>query len=130
MIKIIAAVYIFILADIVVLADFRQTQFIFGFIEEFPFGDKIGHFLLMGMFSFLVNLACGAKIFRIRNFSCLLGSLVVLAIVTAEEVSQIFVSGRTFDAGDLLADAAGILIFGEIARFINRPELNFYFSRR
>jgi VanZ family protein len=112
MIKIIAAVYIFILAGIVVLADFRQTQFIFGFIEEFPFGDKIGHFLLMGMFSFLVNLACGAKIFRIRNFSCLLGSLVVLAIVTAEEVSQIFVSGRTFDPGDLLADVAGILIFG------------------
>jgi VanZ family protein len=48
----------------------------------------------------------------------LLGSLIVLAIVTVEEVSQIFVQGRSFDAGDLLADGAGILIFGEIARFI------------
>ena len=130
MIKIITAVYIFILAGIVVLADFRQTQFIFGFIGGFPFGDKIGHFLLMGMFSVVVNLAFGAKIVKVRKFSYLLGSLIVLAIVTAEEVSQIFVSWRTFDVGDLLADAAGILIFGEIARIINRKEFNLHFSRR
>jgi VanZ family protein len=44
--------------------------------------------------------------------------LIVLAIVTAEEFSQIFIRGRTFDAGDLLADATGIFIFGEIARLV------------
>jgi VanZ family protein len=45
----------------------------------------------------------------------LLGSLTVLVIVTVKEISQIFIRGRNFDAGDLLADAAGIIIFGEIA---------------
>ena len=46
--------------------------------------------------------------------------LIVLVIVTVEEVSQIFIRGRTFDAGDLVADAAGIIIFGEIARLMCR----------
>ena len=116
--KIIAAAYIFILAGIIVLADLRQARFLFVFIEKIPSGDKIGHFLLMGMFSLVVNLALSIKTVRIRKLNYLLGSLIVLAIVTVEEVSQIFVQGRSFDAGDLLADGAGILIFGEIARLI------------
>jgi VanZ family protein len=128
-IKIIAVLYIFILAGIVILADLRQTQFLFCFIREIPFGDKIGHFLLMGMFSLVVNLALTAKTIQIWRLSYLLGSLIVFAIVTVEEVSQIYVRGRTFDAGDLLADTAGILIFGEIARFVVRKEFNFHFLR-
>jgi len=117
-IRIITVIYIFILAGIIVLADLRQARFLFVFIEKIPSGDKIGHFLLMGMFSLVVNLALSIKTVRIRKLNYLLGSLIVLAIVTVEEVSQIFVQGRSFDAGDLLADGAGILIFGEIARLI------------
>jgi len=117
-IKTLAVIYIFILAGIVVLADVRETQFLFRFIRRLPYGDKLGHFFLMGMFSLMVNLALKAKTVRIWKLSYLLGSLIVLAIVTAEEVSQIFIRGRTFDARDLLADAAGIFIFGEIARLV------------
>jgi VanZ family protein len=72
----------------------------------------------MGIFSLLVNLALSAKTIRLWKFKYLLGSLIVSAIVTLEEFSQIFVSGRTFDAGDLTVDFAGIVIFGEIARFL------------
>jgi len=117
-IKIIAVIYIFILAGIIVLADVRQTQFLFNFIRRLPFGDKIGHFFLMGIFSLLVNLALSAKTIRLWKFEYLLGSLIVSAIITVEEFSQIFVRGRTFDAGDLIVDFAGVFIFGEIARFI------------
>jgi len=117
-IKIIAAVYIFILAGIIVLADVRETQFLFRFIRKFPFGDKIGHFLLMGIFSLLVNLALSARTIHFQKFKYLLGSLIVLAVVTIEEFSQIFVRGRTFDWRDLIVDFAAIVIFGEIARFI------------
>jgi len=117
-IKIVAVIYIFILAGIVVLADVRETQFLFEFIGRLPYGDKIGHFCLMGMFSLVVNLALDARTVRVWKLNYLLGSLIVLAIVTAEEFSQIFVRGRSFDAGDLLADAAGILLFGEAARFV------------
>ncbi len=117
-IKILAVIYIFILAGIIVLADVRQTQFLFSFIRSLPFGDKIGRFFLMGIFSLLVNLALSAKTVQLWKFKYLLGSLIVSAIVTLEEFSQIFVRGRTFDAGDLIVDFAGIVFFGEIARFL------------
>jgi len=117
-IKILCTVYIFILAGIVVLADIRETQFLFNFIRRLPFGDKVGHFFLMGMFSFVVNLALSARTTGVWKLRYMLGSVIVLAIVTVEEFSQIFVRGRTFDAGDLAADAAGILLFGEAARLI------------
>jgi VanZ family protein len=119
-IKIITVIYIFILAGIIVLADVGQTQHLFTFIRSFPFGDKIGHFCLMGIFSLLVNLALNAKTFRFWKLNFLLGSLIVLSLVTAEEFSQIFIRGRNFDSVDLIFDYAGIFIFGETARFICR----------
>lgn len=123
-IKTLAVIYIFILAGIVVLADSRGTSY-FAFVGLLPFGDKIGHFALMGMFSLVVNLVLSAKTVRVWKLNYLLGSLIVLAIVTAEEISQIFVTGRSFDVGDLLADAAGFFIFGEIARFVIK-KFSFY----
>ncbi|MDQ3800257.1 MAG: VanZ family protein [Acidobacteriota bacterium] len=120
-IKILAALYILALAGIVVLADIRETQYLFRPVRRLPYGDKIGHFLLMGMFSLVVNLVLRARTVRLfRKFGYLLGSLIVLAIVTAEEFSQIFVRGRSFDWTDLAADWAGIFIFGELARFLSR----------
>jgi polysaccharide biosynthesis protein VpsQ len=117
-IKIITLIYVFILAGIVVLADLRGTQYLLNFVGSLPHGDKIGHFCLMGIFSLLINLTLSAKTFRFWKLNYLLGSLIVLTIVTAEEFSQIFIRGRAFDLADLAFDYAGIFIFGEIARFI------------
>ena len=122
-IKIIALVYIFILTGIIFLADLNGTNY-FSFIAALPFGDKIGHFCLMGIFSLVVNLALNARTFRIWKLNYLLGSVIVLAIVLVEEVSQIFVRGRSFDLTDLLADAAGIFLFGELARFVWKRKSN------
>ncbi len=119
-IRIISVIYIFILAGIVVLADVRQTQYLFESLRSLQFGDKIGHFCLMGMLSLFVNLALSAKTFQFWKLNYLLGSLIVLAVVTAEEFSQFFIRGRTFDLSDLVFDYAGIFIFGETARFIYR----------
>jgi VanZ family protein len=99
------------------LADLRGTSY-FTFVELLPLGDKIGHFCLMGMFAFLVNLTFNAKTLKFWKFKYLLGSLIVLVIVTLEEFSQIFIRGRTFDLKDLIFDYAGIFIFGETARYI------------
>ena len=117
-IKILTAVYVCVLAVIVFLADKRTTQYLFKAIRNFPYGDKIGHFLLMGFFSFLLNLALSGRTVSAWKFRYLLGSLIVLTVVTAEEFSQIFIRGRTFDLGDLAADFLGIFLFGELARFI------------
>lgn len=122
-IKIIALVYVFVLAGIIVLADLRQTQHLFTFVRSLPFGDKIGHFCLMGMLSLVVNLALKARVLRVWKLNYLLGSLIVLAVVFVEEFSQIFIGGRTFDAADLAADALGIFICGEIARLLVRRRI-------
>lgn len=116
-------VYFLILAGIVILADLRATQFLFQPVRRFPYGDKISHFLLMGFLSFLINLALKAKTFRLWKIDLLLGTLIVLAVVTIEEFSQKFIRGRSFDLIDLVADFAGIILFGELARLICRKLL-------
>ncbi len=107
-----------ILAGIIFVADQKGTRYLLKFIGYLPFGDKIGHFCLMGMFSFLLNLTLNAKSVGFGKFRYLLGSLIVLALVTLEEFSQIFISGRSFDLGDLAFDYLGIFLFGELARFV------------
>jgi VanZ family protein len=123
-IKIITAIYIFFIAGIVVIANIKSTQYLLKFSGGIPYFDKIAHFLLMGGFSFLVNLVLRVKTFSIRRWRYLLGTLIVLIIVTIEEFSQIFIAGRAFDWGDLLADYLGIFLFGELARIIFRSIRN------
>lgn len=123
-IKILAVIYFLVLVGIVALADIRDTQYLFKPIRALPYGDKIGHFCLMGMFSLVINLALKARSFQVWKIRYLLGTVIVLAVVTVEEFSQIWIRGRSFDLGDLAADFAGIFIFGEVARFIVRAFLN------
>jgi VanZ family protein len=122
-IKILAGIYILFLAAIIFLVSRRETQPLFRFIYHIPWGDKIGHFCLMGGFSFLLNLALRARTVKIRRVNLLLGSLIVLLVVTIEEFSQIFVRGRTFDLGDLAFDFAGIVLLGEAARWLIRRDV-------
>jgi hypothetical protein len=117
-VKILTAVYIFILVGIVFIADRKSTAYVLGFVGNIPFGDKLGHFFLMGIFSFLVNLVLQARTVGFDKIRYLLGSLIVFIIVGLEEFSQLFVRGRSFDLTDLLADSLGILFFGELARLV------------
>ncbi len=117
-IKIMTVCYVVLLAGIIFIADRKSTRYLLDFIGNIPYGDKLGHFFLMGFLSLLVNLVLKAKTIQFIKLRYLLGSVIVLIVVTIEEFSQIFVRGRTFDWGDLVADVAGIIIFGEIARFI------------
>lgn len=122
-IKFITVVYFLILVGLVFLANNKGTRYLLNFTGNIPFGDKLGHFFLMGFFSFLMNLVLQAKTFQIWKIRVLSGSLLVLIIVTLEEFSQIFVSGRTFDSGDLIADCLGILVFGKFARLMLRRKV-------
>ena len=118
--KITLYVYVFILAVIIFLADWNGTAYLLDLVMYVPFGDKIGHFLLAGIFSFLLNMVLGARKVSLRRIKYLTGSLIVLTIVTIEEISQIFVSGRTFDWSDLFFDYLGVYLFGVIAQVICR----------
>src|SRR3954465_4640325 len=103
-IKVFLFVYVFVLAAIVFMADRKGTRYMLNFVGNIPYGDKLGHFCLMGGFSFLLNMVLNARNFRLWKFNYLLGSLIVLTVVTLEEISQLYVSGRTFDWDDLIVD--------------------------
>lgn len=120
--KILLIVYVFILAVIIFIAGQKGTRSVLNFVGNIPYGDKLGHFVLMGGFSLLLNLVLSAKTFGVGKIRYLLGSLIVFVVVTLEEISQIFVSGRTFDRDDLIFDYLGIFVFGELARFICRRQ--------
>jgi len=113
--KWLTGIYLFILGVIVFLADQRQYQPLFGRIRALPYGDKMGHFILMGVFSFLLNIALSSRRVRLWKVLVLKGSLVVALLVTLEELSQLFVPSRSFDPVDLLFDYAGIFSFGFVA---------------
>lgn len=96
------------------VANTGQGRRYWNFLNHIPYGDKLGHVLLMGTLCLLLNLALGCR----RLDRLLLGSVIVAVFVLCEEISQIFIQSRTFDLMDLMADAIGILIAGWVALWI------------
>lgn len=97
------------------------TPFIFiKLIQQIPYGDKLGHFLLIGSMSLLLNLALQVRKIQISKFSFLLGSVILFTIITIEEFSQMFFPNRTFDLVDLFFNYLGIFVFGKLAIFIGK----------
>ncbi len=98
---------------LIVVAD--RGSLAISYLASLPAVDKIGHFLLMGFLSYLANAALGVRRLRWKRVSVLAGSLVVAILVTAEELSQLWMTHRSFETADLAADLAGIWVFGRIA---------------
>lgn len=80
--------------------------------KALPGGDKTCHFLLMGSMALLLNITLHQRRIKFAGLSFLLGSTIVLLVVTIEEFSQIWLPLRSFDWGDLLADYLGIAVLG------------------
>jgi VanZ family protein len=118
--KWLTGVYVLILVMIVFLADQKAYQFLFRPIRNMPYGDKAGHFILMGLFSLILNLALSCKTVKLWKLNLLTGSIIVAFVVTLEEFSQLFIRYRSFDPVDLLFDYAGIFIFGQLACWMGR----------
>lgn len=74
-----AIVYFLFLALIVFLADQKQYLFLFRFVRQTPGADKAGHFILMGLFSLLVNLALSCQKIKVGKLALLAGSLLARA---------------------------------------------------
>jgi polysaccharide biosynthesis protein VpsQ len=121
--KWLTGIYFILLGVIVFMADQEKYQPLFRRVREMPYGDKLGHLILMGLFSFLLNMALQCRIVRVWKMELLKGSLLVALVVTLEEFSQLFIRYRTFDPGDLIFDYAGIFSFGLLAYLLTRRRL-------
>lgn len=121
--RLLAISYFMFLALVVYCADSRAHLHLFSFIRSIPGGDKVGHFLFMGMLALLLNLALACRVVRVAGRTFLIGTIVALTLITIEEISQRFIPYRTFDLVDLIADYSGVIIFSALAVVIRR---NYY----
>ena len=111
-----AAIFLILIVAILVLADLgRMPDFLVN-LYNFPNGDKIGHFLLLGMLSFLVNAGVVSIFTSERSMrSVLVASLILVLLAGVEEWSQQFFSHRNASLLDFLSSLAGIIFFAWLA---------------
>ena len=121
-IKILTGGFILILVGIILIANLGLGAVYFPFIYEIPGLDKAGHFFLTGFLSFLVNMLLKAAHEEIFSIKILKGSLIVLLVVTVEELSQIFLVYRAFSLLDLAFDLGGILVGGWLAVWVTNKQ--------
>lgn len=93
---------------IIVLANQGSQAFIFRWVKVIPLGDKIGHFFLVGTLACFVNYSLNWRKMRLPFVHLLLGSLLVAVVMLVEEISQLWLTHRTFDLLDLTSDLLGI----------------------
>ena len=105
---------LFIIA-VIILADTNHMGFL-GRVYDFPNGDKVGHFVLYGLLSLVVNLS----VFEARPTSdfkrlAVITSLILALLIGLEEYSQRFFPTRTSDWIDLTASYLGVALFAWLA---------------
>lgn len=79
-------------------------------IDRIPCGDKVGHLCLVGTLCFLCNLAFAPRKSGFPPRCITLTTLVLLVLLSLEELSQGFIKTRHLDLYDWLADLAGLAI--------------------
>jgi VanZ family protein len=113
--KWLTGMFVLFMISVVLAADVGLGSSLFVFLDHVPGSDKTGHFVLIGMLAFLVNMSLSAVRTRVFPVRVLRGSLIVAVIATLEEFSQLLLRNRGFSLIDLAADYAGIILFGQLA---------------
>jgi VanZ family protein len=90
-------------------------------VYAFPNGDKVGHFVLFGLLSFVTNLSVfEARPFADKKRLAVITSLTLALFIGLEEYSQRFFPTRTADIFDFLASCAGVTFFAWLAYRLKR----------
>lgn len=117
-----ALVFGFFFIIIIGIADRGEGNQWWAFIGRIPYGDKIGHLSLIGILAFLCNLAIPPRPCSRLTCCITLTTLVLLVLLSLEEIAQAFIPTRTCDFYDWLADLAGLAL-GQFAATLARRRL-------
>ncbi len=110
---IITVLFAVFILTVILLADTGRMPGILQFVHAIPFGDKLGHFLLIGILSFLLcKTAVRAFPHKQPQQVAALVCLGLAVVFGVEEASQSLIRVRNASFLDLLADWAGIALFG------------------
>jgi VanZ family protein len=114
--KWLAALFALLIVCIIVFADMGKLG-ILRFVNSIPYGDKIGHFVLYGILTLLLDLTLlGSPRFTLRpNLLVLRIALILSLIIGLEEYSQQYFPKRTFDLIDLTFSYLGVIFFSWLA---------------
>ncbi len=114
-------VYFFILLGIMLMADM-------GLLVNFPLAhppfDKLGHFILYGISSFLCHRATGKKMMMVLNYPIPFGPALFTMFTAGEEMLQGILPNRTASIEDFLFSFAGIAVFYGIGEVWDRKKGN------
>jgi VanZ family protein len=104
----VAVAFLLVLVAVIVLADTGRL----GPLQEvyaYRYGDKAGHFVMLGTLTLLVDLAL-FQAFSLKNPVTLVltAAAAIGLLVSLEELSQLWMPRRNPDIFDLLASYAGI----------------------
>jgi polysaccharide biosynthesis protein VpsQ len=112
--RILTGGFILFMLLIVTIANRGEGGRWWSFIHQIPYGDKLGHVVLMGALCLLCNLAFTPRRVRFLPPFITRVTFILFAIITLEELSQAFIATRTCDFFDWLADLAGLAL-GQMA---------------
>ena len=105
---------------VIACADTGAMRDFLAWVNRQPFGDKAGHFFLIGSLAALLNYALRWRATSLGPLRPQTGGLIVAVLMTLEEVSQLWIATRSFDLIDLLANYLGILVAEWLARRCRR----------
>lgn len=87
----------------------------FKLVQQLPGSDKGAHFVVMAALTLVVVLALSGSAWRGSRLGSAWWLTAVFLLVTAEEVSQLAIPGRTFSWLDLAYSWAGVAAGGLLA---------------
>jgi polysaccharide biosynthesis protein VpsQ len=100
---------------IIVMADMDGLRFL-RLINRIPYGDKIGHFILYGILTLLVDLALFRSLPDLRpNLITLRVASILALLIGLEEFSQQYFPNRSSDLVDLASSYLGVIFFSWLA---------------
>ncbi|MBI2331549.1 MAG: VanZ family protein [Chloroflexi bacterium] len=119
--KYIAILFSLFIITVIILADRDAIPPFVRALYDFPYGDKLGHFILFGLLNLILTLTfLRALPNRARNWVALSVGLTLALAIAAEEYSQQFFSARTFDLIDLTASYLGLVVGAWIAMWLKK----------
>jgi VanZ family protein len=114
-IKRLAILFGLFIVVIIILADLGMLD-ILAFVYRIPYGDKIGHFVLYGILTLLIDLALIRPLpFPRRRLLVFRVALILALLIGLEEFSQRYLPSRTFDLVDLTFSYLGVTFFSWVA---------------
>jgi len=105
---------------IIVLADNGQLGLL-RLVNQIPYGDKVGHFILYGILTLLIDLTLFRSLpFQSPKGMTVISGLMLALLIGVEEFSQQFFASRTFSFRDLIAGYLGVIFFSWLALRIDK----------